>query len=54
MKDGATIGTGVLIAWAWNSFVPDHAMPAEVAAVVGGVLRPLYEVIAAKCQGLVS
>ncbi len=35
-------GSAVVLAWLWNSYVPEHQMPAEVAAglapLVGAVL----------------
>ena len=34
---GASVGLGVLVAWAWNAAIPQVPMPAEVAAVVGAV-----------------
>lgn len=44
---GAAVGSGVLVAWAWNTAFPQLPMPAEVAAVVGSVLAPVFEVIVA-------
>ncbi len=37
----AGAGAGALIAWLWNGFVVEPAMPAEVAAVVGGMAGPV-------------
>lgn len=51
---GASVGGGVLIAWAWNTAVPDSPMPAEVAAVVGAVVAPLYEVIVALRDAVIA
>ena len=36
----ASIGSGVLVCWLWNTFMPEHQMPAEVGAIVGGL--PAY------------
>lgn len=44
---GASVGSGVLVAWAWNAAVPSVPMPAEVAAVVGAVIAPLFDVVVA-------
>lgn len=44
---GASVGSGVLIAWAWNTAVPHAPMPAEVAAVVGAVLVPFFDLVVA-------
>lgn len=44
---GATVGSGVLVAWAWNTCFPEAPMPAEVAAAVGAVLAPMFEVVVA-------
>lgn len=44
---GASVGSGVLVAWAWNALVPQVPMPAEVAAAIGAVLAPLFDVIVA-------
>jgi len=44
---GASVGSGVLVAWAWNSTVPTVPMPAEVAACVGAVIAPLFDVVVA-------
>ena len=30
-----------VIAWTWNTFLPEHAMPAEVAGAMGGLVGPL-------------
>lgn len=38
---GAGIGSGVVIAWAWNALVPSTPMPAEVAAALGGLVQPV-------------
>lgn len=43
----ASVGSGVLVAWAWNAAVPDVPMPAEVAAVVGAVIAPVFDVVVA-------
>lgn len=42
---GASVGLGVLVAWAWNAAIPEVPMPAEVAAVVGAVIAPLFDVL---------
>lgn len=47
MMTGASVGGGVLVAWIWNSAMPDTPMPAEVAAVVGAMLSPVFDVIVA-------
>ena len=44
---GASVGSGVLAAWVWNAAVPEVPMPAEVAAVVGAVIAPLFDVVVA-------
>lgn len=44
---GASVGSGVLVAWAWNAAVPGVPMPAEVAAAVGAVIAPLFDVAVA-------
>ncbi|MEQ8396494.1 hypothetical protein [Thalassobaculum sp.] len=44
---GASVGLGVLVAWAWNAAIPEVPMPAEVAAVVGAVIAPLFDVLVA-------
>lgn len=44
---GASVGSGVLVAWAWNAAVPEVPMPAEVAAAVGAVIAPLFDVVVA-------
>lgn len=44
---GASVGSGVLVAWAWNAFVPSIPMPVEVAAVIGAVIAPLFDVVVA-------
>ena len=44
---GASVGSGVLVAWAWNASVPAVPMPAEVAAVIGAVISPLFDVVVA-------
>ena len=44
---GASVGSGVLVAWAWNATVPEVPMPAEVAAVIGAVISPLFDVVVA-------
>lgn len=46
-QTAASVGSGVLIAWAWNGAVPEMPMPAEVAAVVGAVVAPVYDVLVA-------
>lgn len=51
---GASVGSGVLIAWAWNTAVPDAPMPAEVAAVVGAVLVPLFDLLTALRDALLA
>lgn len=30
-----------IMVWAWNEFVPEHQMPADMAAVLGAVVSPL-------------
>ena len=30
------LGSGIIIAWAWNLALPDSPMPAEVASAIGG------------------
>ncbi|MDF1791435.1 MAG: hypothetical protein P1U88_05960 [Thalassobaculaceae bacterium] len=44
---GAAVGSGVLVAWTWNGAFPETPMPAEVAAVVGAVLAPVFDIIVA-------
>ena len=44
---GASVGLGVLVAWAWNAAIPQVPMQAEVAAVVGAVIAPLFDVLVA-------
>lgn len=51
---GTAVGSGVLIAWAWNAAFPETKMPAEVAAVVGAVVAPLYEVIVAVRDAVIA
>lgn len=34
-------GAGAVVAWLWNVFLPEHQMPPEVAAAVGGLLAPI-------------
>ncbi len=34
----AGAGTGALVVWAWNGFMPDYQMPAEVAAILAGLI----------------
>lgn len=42
-------GIGAVVAWAWNAFVIEPPMPAEIAAilagVIGGVTGPLLRMI---------
>ena len=33
-------GLGALVCWAWNTFMPEHQMPAEIGAIIGGLLTP--------------
>jgi uncharacterized membrane protein YeaQ/YmgE (transglycosylase-associated protein family) len=51
---GATIGSGVLVAWGWNSAFPETPMPAEVAAVVGAVLAPVFDVVTAGRDAVIA
>lgn len=44
---GVSVGSGVLVAWAWNAAVPEVPMPAEVAAAIGAVIAPLFDVVVA-------
>ncbi|MCR9072009.1 MAG: hypothetical protein NXI18_09845 [Alphaproteobacteria bacterium] len=44
---GAAVGSGVLVAWSWNAAFPQTPMPAEVAAVVGAVLSPVFDILVA-------
>lgn len=44
---GVSVGSGVLVAWAWNATVPAVPMPAEVAAAIGAVISPLFDVVVA-------
>lgn len=44
---GAAVGSGVLVAWTWNTAFPETPMPAEVAAVVGAVISPLFDIVVA-------
>ncbi|GHD42196.1 hypothetical protein GCM10017083_06910 [Thalassobaculum fulvum] len=44
---GASVGSGVLVAWVWNASVPEVPMPAEVAAVIGAVIAPVFDVVVA-------
>lgn len=44
---GAAVGSGVLVAWSWNAAFPETPMPAEVAAVVGAVLAPVFDILVA-------
>ena len=37
----------LLFDWVWNAAVPEVPMPAEVAAVVGAVIAPLFDVVVA-------
>ena len=34
-------GAGVIVAFLWNIILPNHQMPAEVAASLGGLLGPV-------------
>lgn len=34
-------GISVVLAWAWNTFLPQYQMPAEVSAALGSVLSSL-------------
>ena len=51
---GAAVGSGVLVAWAWNGAYPETPMPAEVAAVVGAVLSPVFDIVVAIRDAAVS
>lgn len=51
---GAAVGSGVLVAWGWNTAFPETPMPAEVAAVVGAVVAPIYDVIVAGRDALIA
>ena len=44
---GAAVGSGVLVAWTWNAAYPETPMPAEVAAVIGAVLAPVFDIVVA-------
>ena len=44
---GAAVGSGVLVAWTWNAAYPETPMPAEVAAVIGAVLSPVFDIVVA-------
>jgi NhaP-type Na+/H+ or K+/H+ antiporter len=44
---GATVGSGVLVAWAWNTAFPQTPMPAEVAAAIGAVIAPVFDIVIA-------
>lgn len=44
---GAAVGSGVLVAWSWNASFPETPMPVEVAAVVGAVLAPVFDILVA-------
>jgi hypothetical protein len=35
---GGGLGSGIVIAWAWNLALPDSPMPPEVASAIGGGL----------------
>lgn len=35
---GTGLGSGVVLAWAWNSLFPESSMPSEVASALGGAL----------------
>ena len=35
------VGGGVVLVWLWSILVPEHPMPLEVAAAIGGIIGPL-------------
>lgn len=47
VQTAAGVGSGVLVAWGWNTAFPETPMPAEVAAVVGAVIAPFFDVVVA-------
>lgn len=51
---GAAVGSGVLVAWTWNAAFPETPMPAEVAAVVGAVIAPVFDIIVAIRDAVVN
>lgn len=51
---GAAVGSGVLVAWSWNAAYPETPMPAEVAAVIGAVLAPVFDIVVAIRDAAVS
>ena len=51
---GAAVGSGVLVAWAWNAAYPQTPMPAEVAAVIGAVISPVFDIVVAVRDAVVS
>lgn len=51
---GAAVGSGVLVAWTWNAAYPETPMPAEVAAVVGAVISPVFDIVVAVRDAVVG
>jgi uncharacterized membrane protein YeaQ/YmgE (transglycosylase-associated protein family) len=51
---GAAVGSGVLVAWTWNAAYPETPMPAEVAAVVGAVIAPVFDIVVAVRDAVVA
>ena len=51
---GAAVGSGVLVAWTWNAAYPGTPMPAEVAAVVGAVISPVFDIVVAVRDAVVG
>lgn len=38
LTSGGGVGSGIIVAWAWNVLYPNNPMPPEVAAAIGGGL----------------
>ncbi|SDF92420.1 terminase large subunit domain-containing protein [Thalassobaculum litoreum] len=41
-------------AWTWNAAYPETPMPAEVAAVVGAVISPVFDIVVAVRDAVVG
>ena len=44
-QTAAGAGVASVVAWAWNISFPESAMPAEVAAALGGVIGPAIKYV---------
>jgi hypothetical protein len=40
-QSASAASVAVVIAWLWNSFLPEYEMPAEVAASLGAFVGPV-------------